>query len=442
VPYSIFKQLGLLWLVLSFLWFSFCFFLGTLGDHIFHEYVLSGLFGVWLVSIIREMWFFLGAITDKSKHTARLIRGSKGLTPKISVIVPAYNEEMTIADSFRSVLSLNYPDIEVIFVNDGSVDQTLSVVTEIASQYPEIPTLILSKPNGGKASALNFGLLHACGDLVLCVDSDSRLDPEGLRTAVMRFEDPHVGAVGGHVHLASTHNILLSFQQLEYLLALNFPRRALSLFGSVPVVPGPVGLFRRQALLQVGGYLESKSNFAEDAELSIRLLANRWRIYADEDLIAYTEAPEDIASLLRQRYRWVRGMYQAVFSHLGSMWQGGTLRGKGLASYLVFETAILPIFNFGLTILFLNYFFHSGVSAPLGVYLLYTAMIDICRVLIATHRDRGVLRWILLILVDKPFYSFFLQTWAVLCLFDEWRNEEMHWDKLERTGQLAGGGPT
>jgi poly-beta-1,6-N-acetyl-D-glucosamine synthase len=419
--------------------FLVAFALGRLPDEQFQAYVIPALFSVWMISIIREMLFFLGAITDKSKRTARIMSRRPAFAPKVSVIVPAYNEEKTIASSFASVLSLNYPSLEVIFVDDGSSDQTLEVVTEVSSRFPQIPVTIVSKPNGGKASALNMGLMHAAGDLVMCVDSDSRLDADGLRLAVQHFEDPHVGAVGGHVHLASTHNALLLFQQLEYLLALNFPRRTLSLFGAVPVVPGPAGIFRREALLQVGGYVESKTNFAEDAELSIRLLAKGWRILSDEDLIAYTEGPEDLNSVLRQRYRWVRGMYQAVFAHIGEIWKIGKLRGKGLAVYLTFETAILPILNFALTVLFLSHFFHTGVSTTLGIYLFYTAIIDIFRVILATHRYPRLAKWSFMILIDKPLYSFLLQTWAVLCLFDEWRSEEMSWDKLERTGRLGEG---
>jgi len=217
--------------MLSLAAFVICFALGRVSETDFHAYVIPGLFIVWMISIIREMLFFLGAITDKSKRSARVMRRTRAFTPKVTVIVPAYNEEKTIADSFASVLSLNYPSLEVIFVDDGSNDQTLEVVTEVRSRYPATEVVVLSKPNGGKASALNFGLLHASGDLVLCVDSDSRLEGDGLKGAVQRFEDPTVGAVGGHVHLASTHNPLLLFQQLEYLLALNFPRRTLSLFG-------------------------------------------------------------------------------------------------------------------------------------------------------------------------------------------------------------------
>ena len=431
---------GLIALLFSSYWFVACYFIGTLPEPVIRDSVLPVLFAIWMVSMIRELLYFLGAVVDKTQRTRRLMSEGHQHLPKVSIIVPAFNEELTIAESLKSTYQLAYPNFEVIFVDDGSGDRTLAQVTEVSTLFPQVPTTILTKPNGGKASALNFGILHASGELVMCVDSDSRLDREALRSAAARFEDPQVAAVGGHVYIASLHNLLLKFQQLEYLLGLNFPRRSMSLMGTVPVVPGPVGLFRRDALLSVGGYVESRTNFAEDAELTIRLLARGWKVHTDEDMIAYTEGPENVTTLLRQRYRWTRGMYQAVRAHLGRLWRKNKSRGKGLAIFLAMETMVLPVFNFGMTVFFLSHFFHTGASEVLGLYILYTALIDVFRVLLATHRQEGTFRWLFLIFIEKPLYAFFLQTWAIFCLFDEWRQEEMTWDKLERTGQLSENG--
>jgi cellulose synthase/poly-beta-1,6-N-acetylglucosamine synthase-like glycosyltransferase len=278
--------------------------------------------------------------------------------------------------------------------------------------------------------------MHATGELVLCVDSDSKINGDGLKYAVRHFEDPTVAAVGGHVHLAGTDKTILRMQQIEYLIGLNFPRRTLSLFGAVPVVPGPAGLFRRDVLLRMGAYLESKTNFAEDAELTIRLLSKGYLIHSDEDLIAETEGPENITALLRQRYRWTRGMAQAVRIHRHALRKSGLFRGRFLSSYLTMESSILPIFNFGLILFFLSSFFWTGVTGFFGAYLAYNALIDICRLFLATHHDVRLWRWIPQAFLVMPFYSFLLQTWSVLSLIDEWRNEEMTWDKLDRTGQI------
>lgn len=429
---------GHLLLCVSGYWFIYCYYAGTLPDEIVSSYIIPALFTIWLLSMIREIFFFAGALVDKRERTKRIFRSQNEARslPKVSIIVPAYNEEDSIADSFHSILMLNYPNLQVIFVDDGSVDRTIAVVTEVANQFPQVDTTILVKPNGGKASALNFGLSYAHGEFVLCVDSDSRLDPDALLFAVQRFEDPEVGAVGGFVSIASLKNMLLRFQQLEYQLGLNFPRRWMSLFGSVTVVPGPVGLFRRSALQRVGGYLVDKNNFAEDAELTLRLLADGWKIHSDEDMIAYTEGPETLDALLRQRYRWVRGMYQAVQAQHRALSELGSFRGKSISLYLLFESTALPIFNMGLMIFFLSRFFHSGVADVIAIYLLYMVAIDLCRILIATHREGEKLSWLFFAVLEKPLYSFLLQTWAMLSLLDEWRQEEMTWDKLERSGQL------
>ncbi len=429
---------GHLLLCVSGYWFIYCYYAGTFSDALVSKYIIPALFTIWLLSMIREIFFFAGALVDKRERTKRIIQGQSRAQalPKVSVIVPAYNEEDSIAASFQSILSLNYPNLQVIFVDDGSIDRTIAIVSEVANQFPQVDTSILVKPNGGKASALNFGLSYAHGEFVLCVDSDSKLDPDALLLAVQRFEDPEVGAVGGFVSIASLKNMLLRFQQLEYQLGLNFPRRWMSLFGSVTVVPGPVGLFRRSALQKIGGYSLDKNNFAEDAELTLRLLADGWKIHSDEDMIAYTEGPETLDALLRQRYRWVRGMYQAVQAQHRALSELRSFRGRSISLHLLFESTALPIFNMGLMIFFLSRFFHSGVADIIAIYLLYMVAIDICRISIATHREGDKFSWLFFAIVEKPLYSFLLQTWAILSLMDEWRQEEMTWDKLARSGQL------
>ena len=422
----------------AFVWFFVCIVVGALNDDNVQSYVLPVLMTIWILSIMRESAFFIGSMIDRVLLYRLRARVAKRQTfPKVSIIVPAFNEEQSIEHCIESLLCIDYPNLEIVFVDDGSSDRTLEIVVRASSRHLRVPIVALTKPNGGKASALNFGLVHASGELVLCVDSDSRLHPASLKTAVARFDDPRVAAIGGHVHIASLKNILLSTQQLEYLLGLHFPRRTMSLFGVVPVVPGPIGLFRREAILDVGGYVESRTNFAEDAELTIRMLAKGWHIVGDETMIAYTEGPEDLSSLLRQRYRWIRGMHQAVTAHLSEFFESPDLRPKIVGVYLGIESLLMPVFNFGLLLFFLSYFFSSGVNGILGIFLAYSIAIDMGRALIATHGHKGKLKWMALVFFEKLVYSNLLSTWAVLCLYDEWRQKEMSWDKLDRTGQLG-----
>lgn len=357
--------------------------------------------------------------------------------PMISILMPAYNEEMVIGEALQGLLQLNYPMYEVLVIDDGSSDHTVVMAQEIASRYPQVSARIISQVNAGKAHALNFGMIQALGDLVVCVDADSRLHPDTLTAGASHFRDPKVAAVGGFVEVANRNTLLLKCQYLEYLISLQFVRRTLSLFGVVTVVPGPIGMFRKSALLGIGGYSRSRDTFAEDAELTIRLLAEGWRIESDENMISYTEAPEDIPTLLRQRYRWIRGMYQASWDNLITMVGNGKLRCTGLGIYLIFETTFLPIANVFLLVATLSYFFTTGNIFILGVWMIYTAIIELLRMIMAFANTKAILENILLILPRKLFYDHLLQIWALFCLIDEWRSQSMTWDKLERTGNLG-----
>ena len=203
--------------------------------------------------------------------------------------------------------------------------------------------------------------------------------------------------------------------------------------GVVPIVPGPAGLFRRTALMRAGGFRFGNDVFAEDAELSLRLLSFNWNIVAEEEMVAYTEAPSSMDGLLRQRYRWNRGTYQAIMANAYRL-ISGSIREKWLLGYLLSETVITPILNLGLILFFISHFMAYGESNLVGTWYFYLLGIDIMTMLLVTYNRKNRLWWLGLTVVYKVVYYYILLVWRIFALFEEWIGEPMSWDKLDRTG--------
>lgn len=277
--------------------------------------------------------------------------------PPIALLVPAYNEAATIAASVRALLALQYPTFEVVVVNDGSKDATLEALirtfqlspitravepvapcAHIRGLYasPNQPRLlVVDKENGGKADALNAALNLARAPIVCSIDADSLLEPDALLRAVRPFlEDPErVVAVGGTIRVANgcdtrygrvtevrpPRNPLALLQTIEYLRAFLMARLAWSELGALLIISGAFGLFRRDAVLAVGGY--TLGTVGEDMELIVKLhkqmrrARQPYRIVFLPEPVCWTEAPETLGVLGRQRARWHRGALETFFTH-------------------------------------------------------------------------------------------------------------------------------
>jgi cellulose synthase/poly-beta-1,6-N-acetylglucosamine synthase-like glycosyltransferase len=288
---------------------------------------------------------------------ATLWRRYSDQAPPIAVIAPAYNEELTVVESVRSLLALHYPNFEVLLVNDGSKDATLArVIAEFGlkkvGRYidssvthqpirgfyanPDLPQLlVIDKENGGKADALNAGINAARSNLFCAIDADSLLEPDALLRVVRPFIDypDKTVAVGGTIRIANgctidsgrimrvalPRNFLALVQIMEYLRAFLMARLALGQMQALTVISGAFGLFSRQRVVEVGGY--SHATVGEDMELVIKLhrhmrdLKLPYRIDFIAEPVCWTECPEDLGVLGRQRSRWQRGALECFFKH-------------------------------------------------------------------------------------------------------------------------------
>jgi cellulose synthase/poly-beta-1,6-N-acetylglucosamine synthase-like glycosyltransferase/peptidoglycan/xylan/chitin deacetylase (PgdA/CDA1 family) len=262
--------------------------------------------------------------------------GNAGLP--ITVVVPGYNEEKVICRTVESLLAQEPPVAEVVCVDDGSTDRTLAVLRAAFDGNPRVR--ILTKPNGGKSSALNLGFREAKGELVVALDSDTVFGPETVARLCAPFADPRVAAVAGNAKVGNRVNRLTRWQALEYVTAQNLERRAWDLVGAVPVVPGAVGAWRRSLVLEAGGFHED--TLAEDTDLTLRLIAAGYRVVYAEHALAFTEAPETAKALLKQRFRWTYGVLQACWKHKARLFRprGGVLGWLILPAFGLYQFAV------------------------------------------------------------------------------------------------------
>src|SRR5262249_47573261 len=204
-----------------------------------------------------------------------------GFQPAVTVIIPAYNEEKGIERSVRSVLASDYPRLRTIVVDDGSKDGTSEVVREkFAAEMAAGRVFLFTKPNAGKASALNHGLQYTEDDIYVGIDADTAIAPNAISLLVAHFADPKVGAVAGNTKVGNRVNLWTRWQALEYITSQNFERRALNVFGAVSVVPGAIGAWRLGAVREAGGY--HSDTVAEDVDLTMSLLENGWRVVNED----------------------------------------------------------------------------------------------------------------------------------------------------------------
>lgn len=229
--------------------------------------------------------------------------------PEISVLVPAYNEEKVVARTIEGLLEADYPNKEIIVIDDGSKDKTL----DIANRY-KTKVKVLHKENGGKASAMNFGLAYAKGEIIIVVDADTIIGRQALKQMVKGFgTNKDVAAVAGNIKVRNRMNWITWTQALEYVAGIEIIRRAFDYFGSITIVPGALGAFRKSVLEGVGSY--HKDTLVEDFDATIKVLKSGFVIQGTTEATAYTEAPQTLHDFYKQRKRWYRGNVQVLSRH-------------------------------------------------------------------------------------------------------------------------------
>jgi cellulose synthase/poly-beta-1,6-N-acetylglucosamine synthase-like glycosyltransferase len=316
-------------------------------------------------------------------------------------------------------------------IDDGSFDLT----SEIAKKFEDKGRLrVIYKENGGKADALNRGIDEALGEYILCMDADSVLSEDVLLECMGFFQKyPDLSAVAGRVEIGNSQNILSKFQKLEYITGLNLFKRGQSFLKTVTIIPGPIGVFKREALLAVGKY--DLDTFAEDADLTIRLIIAGHRIKYNPRMVAVTEGPIELSQLITQRYRWSRGMVQAIFKNIRhlNVFKSG-LRNSLTMLYMLVESVFIPIVNFSFTMLTIQYALTYGGTQMLGSYFIGLTLLDLSLTLFSMITERNVKPFFMLSIINRVTYGLFLETLRFFAIIDELLGIPMSWGQLKRTG--------
>jgi poly-beta-1,6 N-acetyl-D-glucosamine synthase len=362
-------------------------------------------------------------------------KDTQSFRPPVSIIVPALNEGKVIQAALRSLVRLDYPRYEIIVVDDGSTDDTFEKASELRGEFGGRSVRVVRKANGGKASALNLGISLARYPFVLCMDGDSALSADTLEVAIGHFRDPAVGAVAGNVKVANRGNLWTRLQALEYIQGLNMPRRAQGFMRAVNIIPGPIGVFRRELLLQVGGY--DTDTFAEDADLTLKILTAGWRIVYEDRAIAYTEAPETLGALIKQRYRWTRGVLQAIAKHSDVLWNLRGDRAVWLSlAMMLFEAMIWPFMNLVANLFFVLLALAYGASVYVVAWWTLLTLMDLAAALHTVALEEEDLKLVPLAVIYRFFFILLIDMVKLFSSIEEAFRLEMSWGKLERTGGI------
>jgi cellulose synthase/poly-beta-1,6-N-acetylglucosamine synthase-like glycosyltransferase/peptidoglycan/xylan/chitin deacetylase (PgdA/CDA1 family)/spore germination protein YaaH len=323
----------------------------------FNHFVIAVFFVGDILMSARLIIIGVFAVIDRFRKRQNF--ASPDYAPRVAVLIPAYNEEKVIVRTIRSVMMSNYKNIRVIVIDDGSKDNTYrAAIDAYPADIASGRLTVLTKANGGKADALNFAVDWITEDVYVGIDADGVIAHDAITNLVCHFANPQIGAVAGNAKVGNRVNLWTRWQALEYITSQNFERRALDLFDVVMVVPGAIGAWRTQAVKDGGGY--HTNTVAEDADLTMNLLEQGYAVIYEDRALAFTEAPEDMNGLMRQRFRWSFGILQAIFKHRGAIARRSAMGLFALPNTLIFQI-LLPLVSPLIDLMFVagvaNYFY-------------------------------------------------------------------------------------
>lgn len=385
------------------------------------------------ILLVRYFTILVSAYLYLNEYTFSSVNG---FAPFISIIVPVYNEGKIIRNSISSLLKLDYKNYEIIIVNDGSTDDTRQIAESMVgfqdAVYGKIKISLINQPNLGKARALNAGIFYSKADFVLCMDGDSQLSSESIKVAIRHFKDPKIGAVAGNVKVQNRKRFFTDLQALEYIEGLNMARSAQSYFRLVNIIPGPIGIFRKTAIEQAGFY--SSDTYAEDADLTLKILSKGWKIYYEQKSISYTEAPITLQQLLKQRYRWTRGILQSIRKHKKIMLSPARHFAQSFVLWIMsYEALIWPTMNIAANAFFIFAALFFGFSHLIFFWWAGLAILDLVTALYCVAVEKEEFRLVWYAIIYRMFFILIIDICKAMSTIEEFLGIRMTWGKLERT---------
>lgn len=401
------------------------------------SHFLVALFTIFIVlGLIRLLLMAYWAFKERKKE--KKLGGFPVLEsyPKVSIIVPAYNEEVNIVSSLQNLLKQTYPNFNIIMVDDGSKDSTYEKALEAFPDHPKLK--IFTKRNGGKATALNFGISETDAEYVVCIDADTKLQQDAVKYMIARFlnSDPEekIAAVAGNVKVGNRVNWLTKWQAIEYTTSQNFDRLAYAHINAITVIPGAIGAFKRSVIIEAGGY--SSDTLAEDCDITVKILKAGYTVANENRAVAVTEAPETVKQFLKQRFRWTYGIMQ-MFWKQRQTFLNPKYKGLGLwamPNILLFQY-IIPFFS-PLADVIMFFGILSGNGDKIFTYYLIFLLVDASLALIAFIMQREKLINLLYVIPQRFGYRWLMYIVLFKSLRKALKGEMQSWGFLKRTGNV------
>ncbi|MBE4907139.1 glycosyltransferase family 2 protein [Bacillus luteolus] len=362
----------------------------------------------------------------KKKRIKR--RRKKKFRPKVSVIIPVYNEEVVIERTVRAIKKSKYRISEILVVDDGSTDQTVQVVKNAFKGSRKVK--VIEKENGGKASALNIGFQKAVGDIVITIDADTIFTERAITYLVRPFKDRNVAAVSGNCKIGNLSNYLAVWQHIEYVTAFNLEKRAYEYLNCITVVPGSNSAWRKKAVVKAGYY--DHDTLAEDTDLTLKLLNNDYKIIYEDRALSYEECPEKIKDFIKQRYRWSYGILQSSWKHKKTIFHSKNRTLKYFAipsmlfSYFLYLTAPLIDVIFIIALL-------TGAKS-IFLFALFFYLTDTVASIYAFKLEKEKMKPLLWVFIQRLAYRYLIAyvTWKSILM--ALKGYSVGWNKFERSG--------
>ena len=393
-------------------------------------------FGIGSLTLMSALYVVLALIGHRRQTRRAWPELPEDRLPLVSVILPVFNEEPVIARTLAALRASDYPNLEVIAVDDGSTDRTLAIMREHAASWPALT--VITQPNGGKSIASNHGIMAARGEIVVTLDGDTLFEPQTVRMFARHFyaQDAKrpVGAVAGHVKVGNRTGLLTMWQSLEYISGICVTRMGEGVAGAISIVPGACAAWRKEALQAAGGY--SHDTLAEDADLTMTLQKLGWAVVQENRAVAWTEAPMTVRGLAKQRLRWTYGNLQALWKHAGMLFRPryGFL-GMVALPYTLLAT-LIPLVFLPLTVLMAGINLAAGNWQPIAAFAAFVLAIHAVICVLAIRMVGESWTHLLVVPVYRIIYEPLRAYLLYASLLQALRGRMIGWYKPERTNSV------
>lgn len=393
--------------------------------HLFFQWFILSLVVLYAA---KALSYFVFITTKKNPFAGDAAAPGQPLGLSVDVVVPMHNEEQVISRTLEALLRSSYP-IHILLVDDGSTDHTVSTVRPYLAAHRHIR--LLTQENKGKSIALNHAIAASASDILVCIDADTLVGPDTIRQLIKRFVNEKVAAVSGNLRVANLSNWLTINQDMEYLCISNYEREIFERVNGIIILPGAIGAFRRNRLVEAGGY--DPRRMTEDIDVVLKIKEKQHIVLNAEKAVGYTEVPQTLGMYLRQRVRWRTGILQTTFGYLAKNISNPWFYALVIPYMLIFRIT-LPFITPFADYYILYALFQQADTLPLWLYVGFIGIdSSVCMYILGKKKHP---RYALAV----PFQRLCLRQLGLLVnadiLYRLLKGELFKWRRCERYGTL------